>query len=460
MKESIDGAQLLADLAMFFRKYVRLADDEYIVLAPWVVHTHAWRAWTRTPYLNITSPVQECGKTLLCELIESVSPNPLLVMSMSAAVLAREIEENHPTLLIDEFDQILAGDKETLSLIMGAINAGYRKSGKRLVSVPVKGGWESKSLSVFCPKVLSGISGLPAITASRCIPIHMQRMKRGDRVTDIDEYITEPEANELSGRCEAWSKAHLKQLRDARPTGLDTLGDRQREVSRPLLAIADEAGKEWGERVRDALVRLFTARADEPDINIRIRLLHDMRDVFGENQRISSKEAVARLGADADAVWSSWGRSGKPINQSQLAKQLVNFGVTPRVQRNDDDTRLRGYDRAHFEDLWERYPKPASTPTPPFQSVTTVTTPINIDENAISRPYQESFCHGLKNAPDPHEQRTVTPVTVQKGGMGIEGVGAACPVHHENTTWWQLPDGSLVCQRCHPKLGGGGNGAA
>src|SRR6516225_7630081 len=130
MKESIDGAQLLADLAMFFRKYVRLADDEYIVLAPWVVHTHAWRAWTRTPYLNITSPVQECGK-------------PLLVMSMSAAVLAREIEENHPTLLIDEFDQILAGDKETLSLIMGAINAGYRKSGKRLVSVPVKGGWES-----------------------------------------------------------------------------------------------------------------------------------------------------------------------------------------------------------------------------------------------------------------------------------------------------------------------------
>jgi hypothetical protein len=450
MKELADA--LLSDLVGFFQKYVRLAGDEYIVIAPWVVHTHAWRAWTRTPYLNITSPVQECGKTLLCELIEMVSPNPLLVMSMSAAVLAREIEENHPTLLIDEFDQILAGDKETLSLIMGAINAGYRKSGKRLVSVPVKGGWESKSLSVFCPKVLSGISGLPAITASRCIPINMQRMKLGDRVTDIDEYRTEPEANELSGRCEAWSKAHLKRLRDARPTGLDTLGHRQREVSRPLLAIADMAGDEWGKRVRDALVRLFTARADDPDTNIRIRLLHDMQDVFGDkSERISSKEAATRLGADADAVWSSWGRSGKPISQRALSDLLRNFGVTPRVQRNDDGTNLRGYDRAQFEDLWERYPKPSSNPIPPSQTVTTVTTPINIDENAISKPSQESFCYGLKNAPDPHEQRTVTLVTVHKGGMGMEGAGMVCRAHPQGTTWWQRPDGSLVCQRCHPK---------
>jgi hypothetical protein len=458
MKESVDGSQLLTDLEMFFCKYVRLSDDEYIVLPPWVVHTHAWRAWTRTPYLNINSPVQECGKTLLCELIEMLASNPLLIMSMSAAVLAREIEQNHPTLLIDEFDQTLAGDKETLALVMGAINSGYRKSGKRLVLVPVKGGWESKSLSVFCPKVLSGISGLPAITASRCIPINMQRMKRNDHVTDIDEYITEPEANELSERCETWARTHLKRLRDARPTGLDTLGHRQREVSRPLLAIADAAGEEWGERVRGALLRLFTARADEPDNNIRIRLLHDMRDLFGDKgQRISSKEVVARLGADADAVWSSWGRSGKPINQSQLAKQLVNFGVTPTGQRNDDGTRLRGYDREQFEDLWERYPKPSSTPLPPSQTVTPVTTRINIGENEFSDRDKRSFVTPSKNASDPHEQRVVTPVTVQKGGMGIEGVGAVCPVHHENTTWWQRPDGSLVCQCCHPKPG---NGAA
>jgi hypothetical protein len=451
MKEFVDGAQLLTDLTLFFQKYVRVEDDVYIMLAVWVLHTYAWLAWTRTPYLNVNSPVQECGKTLLCELIELVTWNPLLIMSMSAAVLAREIEQNHPTLLIDEFDQTLAGDKETLSLVMGAINSGYRKSGKRLVSVQVKGGWESRRLSVFCPKVLSGISGLPAITASRCIPINMQRMKPGERVADIDEYITEPEANELSNRCEVWSKAHLKQLRDARPEGLDTLGHRQREVSRPLLAIADAVENGWGERVRAALERLFTAKRDLPDINIRIRLLHDMRVVFGDRKRISSRDAASQLGADADAPWSSWGRSGKPIAQSQLAKQLVYFGVTPRVQRNDDGTNLRGYDRAQFEDLWERYPKLLSTPIPLFQTVTTVTTPINIDENAISRPSQESFCYGPKNAPDPHEQRTVTPVTGQTGGMGIEGVGMVCPVHHENTTWWHRQDGSLVCQRCHPK---------
>jgi hypothetical protein len=455
MKEFVDGAQLLTDLTLFFQKYVRVEDDVYIVLAVWVLHTHTWLAWTRTPYLNISSPTEACGKTILLEILELVTPNAIFVMGCSAAVLPRAIHQKHPVLLIDEVDTLMEGDKELWATIRQVINSGYKKSGTKLVSEVAKGRWTYKELSTFCAKALSGISGLPPTTLSRCVPISMKRMLPRDRVTEIDEYVTEPEANELFNRCDAWGKAHLKKLRDARPDAPQELGHRQREVSRPLLAIADAVGDGWEERVRGALVRLFMARADEPDSNIRIRLLHDMRDVFGNRQRISSRDAAAQLGADADAPWSSWGRSGKPIAQSQLAKQLVYFGVTPRVQRNDDGTNLRGYDRAQFEDLWQRYPKLLSTPIPPFQTVTTVTTPINIDENAISRPSQESFCYGLKNAPDPHEQRTVTPVTVQTGGMGIEGVGMACPVHHEDTTWWYRPDGSPVCQRCHPKPGNG-----
>jgi hypothetical protein len=42
----------------------------------------------------------------------------------------------------------------------------------------------------------------------------------------------------------------------------------------------------------------------------------------------------------------------------------------------------------------------------------------------------------------------------------VPGNLAGCPVHQEHSTWWRRRDGSLVCQRCHPKPGGGETGVA
>jgi hypothetical protein len=229
-------------------------------------------------------------------------------------------------------------------------------------------------------------------------------------------------------------------------------------VSRPLLAIADAVGDGWGERLRGALVRLFTPRADEPDSNIRIQLLHDIQGVFGNGQRISSKNVAKMLGENADAPWSSWDKTQKPITQAKLAELLWNFKVAPKRQRNDDGSNLRGYDRAQFEDLWKRYPKPPEapkthplTPTNPDSDRNSGTTPINIDESECSDRNNESNVPPLKSASHPHEQRVVPGVPVEMGGDGSVEVGAVpvCRVHGKDTTWWQRPDGSPVCQRCH-----------
>jgi hypothetical protein len=92
--------------------------------------------------------------------------------------------------MLDEIDNLLAGDKELLAAIKATVNSGYKKSGSRSILEPIKGGgWVCKNLSTFCPKILSGISGLPEATKSRCIPIEMERMLPGDRVHDLDEYI-------------------------------------------------------------------------------------------------------------------------------------------------------------------------------------------------------------------------------------------------------------------------------
>src|SRR5262249_4044979 len=151
-------------------------------------------------------------------------------MSLSNAVLARVIDIRHPVLLLDEFDELQRGDKELFAAVMQTINSGYKNSGRRTILVQVKGGdWQPKDLSTFCPKMLSGIAEIPLSTRTRCIPIFMERLGRNERVAEIDQYITEPEANALYVRCQDWTKEHLAELRDARPGAPPELGHRQRE---------------------------------------------------------------------------------------------------------------------------------------------------------------------------------------------------------------------------------------
>jgi|ERR1019366_5469469 hypothetical protein len=446
MKDPVNGSQVLDSLVLFLRDHVRLRDDEYSVLAVWLLHCHAWPAWTRTPYLHVFSATELCGKTLLLELLQMLLPNGRLLASMSSeALLARVIERDHPPLLLDEIDKLKRGNKEMFAAVMAVINSGYKKSGCRDILVPCKGGWEAKALSTFCPKVLAGISDLPADTTSRCIPIAMERMFHEDRVQEIDEYITGPRANELFNRAADWAKPNLKRLRDARPDAPAALGHRQREVSRPLLAVADAVGDGWGERIRGALVRLFASRDALPSLNIRIQLLHDLLDVFGDGQKLASEYLATELGKIEASPWSAWGKSQRPINQTQLAWEMKDFRVFPKSQRNDDGTNRKGYDRADFEPLWKRYPKNPPSPTStPHSSRHTVTSPINIDDFAF---------------PERHKKENVTAEKLEIANKdaccdGVSpkpgGNGQGCYVHGAKTEWWTRPDGEMVCNRCHP----------
>jgi hypothetical protein len=364
LKGDESGSVLLDDLEKYYRKYIRVAADEYTVLAAWVLHCHAFKAFSRTPYVHVSSATNGCGKTQLLEITEVIVPDGLLVSSTTSAVLARAIDAFHPVLLMDELDQLMAGDKDLLAAVLATINSGYKKSGYRLVLEPAKGGgWTPRRLSTFSPKMLSGISSLPAVTLSRCIPITMERMLPDDRVAEIDEFILEPEAAALFTRARKWTEKNGKQLREARPDAPSGLGHRQREVARPLFAIGDVAGGTWPERIRSAVARLFAARDAAPSNDIKIELLLDIKQAFGEDKKsMSSKDLVAGLVAMEDRPWSAWGRASKPITPNQLARQLRDFKVHPHPVRDDKEV-FKGYERDDFEAIWDRYLPPSDTQT-------------------------------------------------------------------------------------------------
>jgi hypothetical protein len=119
-----------------------------------------------------------------------------------------------------------------------------------------------------------------------------------------------------------------------------------------MLAIADLAGGEWGEKTRAAIVK-SEKETDSRTANVRLlSAIHAI--LLGiEEGAVGSAGLIEKLTADPTSDWAEW-RSGKPITQKQLANMLKPFGIcADRVMIGGH--RIRGYLRSQFEDAWERY---------------------------------------------------------------------------------------------------------
>ena len=100
------------ELLALFRRFISAGEAELTILPLWALHTHAFFGISSfTPYLAITSPEKGSGKTRLLEVLHGVVREPLITASISPAALARTVDESHPTLLLDELDALLRGDK-------------------------------------------------------------------------------------------------------------------------------------------------------------------------------------------------------------------------------------------------------------------------------------------------------------------------------------------------------------
>lgn len=85
-----------------------------------------------------------------------------------------------------------------------------------------------------------------------------------------------------------------------------------------------------------------------------------------------------------DRPWASWGKSGKGMNQNQLARQLKDFKVYPQTIRMEQST-PKGYRREWFEDVWNRY-IPTSVP----QTATPTQPAYSLDETQLSNRHTDS----------------------------------------------------------------------
>lgn len=373
--EVVDGARLLDHVAAYIRRFMSLSESQARVAAVWAVHTHTFDAADSTPYLAITSAEKQSGKTRLLEVLETLVENPWFTGRVTAAVLTRKIDAEGPTLLLDESDAAFGGEREYAEALRGVLNTGHRRGGKASCCVGQGANIGFKDFSTFCPKAIAGIGKLPDTVADRSIPIRLKRTAQGEKVERFRRRDVESEAARLKAQIETWCSGIIPTLRDTRPQLPEEMTDRQQDGAEPLLVIADAAGGDWPQALRQSLIALC-AEALAADSSIGVQLLADTRQIFDSRgvDRLASADLAAALCEIETSPWAEWSH-GKPITPGKLARLLSSHEIKPHSVRIGDKT-PKGYQRKDFEDVWARYLRISTLCSlyPPSESATAATT--------------------------------------------------------------------------------------
>lgn len=378
-------------LFAYIRRFVSLSESQARAVALWVIHTHVCSAADATPYLAITSQEKQSGKTRLLEVCETLVANPWLTGRVTAAVLIRKIDQEAPTLLLDESDAAFGGEKEYAETLRGVLNTGHRPGGKASCCVGQGANISFRDFSTFCPKAIAGIGKLPDTVADRAIPIRLKRAAPGERIERFRARDIKAETASLREQVKAWAAMIAHKLRDARPELPDALTDRQQDGAEPLLAIADCAGGVWSKAARAALVKLC-AEAQASDDSTGQQLLADIRTVFDSQgvDRLPSAELAVALAEIETSPWGEWFK-GKPLTAPKLARLLRGFEIRPHSIRLSDSAKIpRGYERADFREAWLRYLRAVDAPSTLYTGPESATLPQPASVAAIS---DISKCH-------------------------------------------------------------------
>ncbi|WP_327235754.1 DUF3631 domain-containing protein [Streptomyces sp. NBC_01317] len=371
---SVDGAALLTEVEQFHRRFnVFPAEAAYVAVTLWDAHAHLLDCFDSTPRLAFLSPEPGSGKSRGLEIVETLTPQPMVAVNASAAALFRAVSgaEGRPTILFDEIDTVFgpkAGENEELR---GFLNAGHRRTGVTYRCVGDGGNQTVQAFPSYCAVAVAGLGSLPDTILTRSVIIRMRRRARNERVEPFRHRIHTQEGHALRERLAQWAESVRPAVDGAFPVMPDEVTDRPADVWEPLIAVADAAGGEWPKRARAACVELVNAAKVDDKGSIGIRLLTDLRDhVLNGIDRLPTSAILERLHSLDEAPWADMG--GRPLDPRGLSKMLREYMTgenSPIAARNikSGGGVLKGYYAADMADAWQRYcPPPPESPLLPL----------------------------------------------------------------------------------------------
>jgi len=331
---------LLRDIHEHRRRFVIIHDEHGAVTTTlWV--PFAWvhnEIATHSPPLLITSPDEEgnAAKTLLCKYLQFQTPRGKVVGELSGASFFHMIDRVHPTLAIDNAENLFRRKKDLLELLTNSWTRG--------VPVPRQVHGVTVEYDVFCPKIIGAIAGsnfLPPNTMGRSIHFSMLPKLPSETVeafgyADNDEFLAQRR------KLARFALDNAERLRGANvevPEGFD---NRLRDNWRLLFAIADLAGGGWPKRIRAAAVAL-TKQFYEPSVGRQcLAMFVELFLTSAHDGLVTSAWAQEQFVADPTSVWVNY-RGRGPITQWGIKDVLHPYGITPGLIHPRGSPTCRGY---------------------------------------------------------------------------------------------------------------------
>jgi len=153
------------------KKYMDLEEENYSLIAIWILGTHFHKEFSTYPYLFFNA-MKSSGKSRLINIIKTLSKDGKMLNSITEAVLFR----TKGTLCIDEFESIGRVGRENLRELL---NSAYKRGVKVIRFRKVKGldgeNQEEEEFNVYRPIVMANIWGMENVLADRCIKIILEK---------------------------------------------------------------------------------------------------------------------------------------------------------------------------------------------------------------------------------------------------------------------------------------------
>ena len=182
-----------------------------------------------------------------------------------------------------------------------------------------------------------------------------------------------------------------------------------------MLAIADNLGGEWPARAR-AAARVLSAGGDEADeVPDELAILSDIREVFGERDKLATADILSELNAMEESPWPSR-RRGEGLDARGLSRLLRPYKIRSRTVRLADGKTPKGYHRKQFEDAFARYLVDGSSEAPqaphPPQPALQAGSEVADSAGSSATPRRLSAAHPPHETP--HEKRDVADVAANQ----------------------------------------------
>jgi hypothetical protein len=235
------GAELLAEIEKYIRRYLILPAATYLPVTLWTVATHAADEFDCFPYLALLSAVKRSGKTRLQEVLETLVRSPWRGTAPSVAALFRMLEKR-PTLLLDEVEMFNGSNRnksETTQTLLAVLNAGHRKGAYIPRCEPPR--QDVKNFQVYGPKLFAAIGKLPDTLADRSIIIRMKRRTKAQQVERFRQVKAAAEAKPIQDAAARFVQTSRPEIehsyQNVLETDLDYLSDRDADLWTPLFAV-------------------------------------------------------------------------------------------------------------------------------------------------------------------------------------------------------------------------------